>query len=246
VNTTTDPISKIPQTRVLLVPAGARELMRGVLGLATCLLNGLGGGGHHGIEVARRFLIDQIAPAVAFPRFDESEIPTYGVLQNVVAPRKLPRLFSFGNHGAVSGGGVERRNARTARAQTLGERALRIQFHLEFPAHHQALEEFVFADVAGDHFSDLRRHSYERSYDGIWATGGGFDGTGAATPVERRSEAGDCHGIGTPGILWGRGCAAVRDLDRSSVYMAPTGSWVAGAFPVISAWLHADGDRAGG
>src|SRR6266568_6675515 len=44
---------------------------------------------------------------------------------------------------------------------------------------------------SADHFSDLRGHSYERSYDGIWGTGGGFDGTGAATPVERRSEAGD-------------------------------------------------------
>jgi hypothetical protein len=99
---------------------------------------------------------------------------------------------------------------------------------------------------SADHFSDLRGHSYERSYDGIWGTGGGFDGTGAATPVERRSEAGDCRGIGTPGIIWGCGCAAVRDLDRSSVYMAPTGSWVAGAFPIIGAWLHAGVGRAGG
>jgi hypothetical protein len=99
---------------------------------------------------------------------------------------------------------------------------------------------------SADHFSDLRVHSYERSYDGIWATGGGFDGTGAATPVERRSEAGDCRGIGTPGILWGCGCAAARALDRSSVHMAPTGSWVAGALPVIGAWLHAGVGRAGG
>src|SRR5713101_6690005 len=99
---------------------------------------------------------------------------------------------------------------------------------------------------SADHFSDLRGHSCERSYDGIWGTGGGFDGTGAATPVERRSEAGDCRGIGTPGIIWGCGCAAVRDLDRSSVYMALTGSWVAGAFPIIGAWLHAGVGRAGG
>jgi hypothetical protein len=48
---------------------------------------------------------------------------------------------------------------------------------------------------SADHFSDLRRHSYERSYDGLWATGGDFDGTGAPPPVERRSEAGDCRGI---------------------------------------------------
>src|SRR6266849_8391128 len=87
------------------------------------------------------------------------------------------------------------------------------------------------------HFSDLQVHSYERSYDGIWATWGSFDGTGAATSVERRSEAGDCRGIGTPGIIWGCGCAAVRDFDRSPLHMAATGSWVAGTFPVIGAWL---------
>ena len=69
---------------------------------------------------------------------------------------------------------------------------------------------------------------------------------GFKAPVERRSEAGDCRGIRPSGILWGCGCAAVRDLDRSSVYMAPTGSWVAGAFPFIGAWLHAGGGRAGG
>jgi hypothetical protein len=104
----------------------------------------------------------------------------------------------------------------------------------------------LMLNSSADHFSNLRVHSYERSYDGIWGTGGGFDGTGAATPVERRSEAGDCRGIGTPGIIWGCGCAAVRDLDRSSVHMAPTGSWVAGAFPIIGGWLHAGVGRAGG
>jgi hypothetical protein len=96
------------------------------------------------------------------------------------------------------------------------------------------------------HFSDLRVHSYERSYDGIWATGGGFDGTGAATPVERRSEAGDSCGIGTRGIIWGCGCAAVRDLDGSLVHLAPTGSRVAGALSTKGTWLHAGVGRAGG
>src|SRR5713226_729007 len=31
-------------------------------------------GGHHGIEVARGLSINQVAPAVAFPRLDEREI----------------------------------------------------------------------------------------------------------------------------------------------------------------------------
>jgi hypothetical protein len=99
---------------------------------------------------------------------------------------------------------------------------------------------------SADHFSDLRGHSYERSYDGHWATGGGFDGTGTAPPVECRSEAGDCRGIRTLGLIWGCGCAAVRDLDGSPVHMAPTGSWVAGAYPVIGGGLYAGGGRAGG
>jgi hypothetical protein len=53
----------------------------------------------------------------------------------------------------------------------------------------------LLLSLSGDHFSDLRDHSYERSYDGIWAAGGGFDGTGTAPPVERRSKAGNRRGI---------------------------------------------------
>src|SRR5260370_36929214 len=45
----------------------------------------VGGGGHHGIEVARRLAIDEIAPAVAFPRFDESEIAAQAAFKNVLA-----------------------------------------------------------------------------------------------------------------------------------------------------------------
>src|SRR5216683_4617370 len=99
---------------------------------------------------------------------------------------------------------------------------------------------------SADHFSDLRGHSYERSYDGIWFTGRGFDGPGTAAPVEHRAEAGDCRGTGTLGIFWGRGCAAIRDLDGSFVHMAPTGSRVAVAVSTNGARLHAGGGRAEG
>ncbi len=59
---------------------------------------------------------------------------------------------------------------------------------------------------SADHFSDLRGHSYERSYDGIWGTGGGFDGTGAA------------YGIST-GLLytWRRQAHGLRARSRSLV-----------------------------
>src|SRR6267378_5585593 len=38
----------------------------------------VGGGGHHGIEVARSFSVDEIAPAIALPGFDKGEITTKG------------------------------------------------------------------------------------------------------------------------------------------------------------------------
>src|SRR6266436_6667022 len=74
----------------------------------------IGGGGHHGIEVARGLAVDEIAPAVALPGFDESEVAAKGAFQNVVAAIELASFFSFGDPGAVAGGRVEGRNPRAA------------------------------------------------------------------------------------------------------------------------------------
>src|SRR6267142_996267 len=74
----------------------------------------VGGGGHHGIEVARGLAVDEISPAVAFPGFDEREIATQATLEDVVAAVEFAGLFSFGDHGAVAGGGVEGGNACAA------------------------------------------------------------------------------------------------------------------------------------
>ena len=114
------------------------------------------------------------------------------------------------------------------------------------PVRNPPMGTVLMLSSSADHFSDLRGHSYERSYDGIWFTGRGFDGPGAAAPVERRAEAGDCRGTGALGILWGCGCAAIRDLDGSFVHMAPTGSRVAVAVSTNGARLHAGGGRAEG
>src|SRR6267154_1723849 len=94
----------------------------------------IGGGGHHGIEVARSFSIDEIAPAIALPGFDESEVTAQGALENVMAAVEFTRFFAFGNHGAVAGGCVEGWDARAARSDALGESALRIQLNLHFAA----------------------------------------------------------------------------------------------------------------
>src|SRR5258707_11118742 len=81
----------------------------------------VGGGGHHGIEVARGLAIDEIAPAVAFPGFDESEIAAQGALHDVFAAVEFAGFLSFGDHGAVAGGSIERRNSGAAGAEALAQ-----------------------------------------------------------------------------------------------------------------------------
>src|ERR1700739_417724 len=97
-------------------------------------------GGHHGIEVTRGFAEDEIAPAVSLPGLDESKIAAQGALQHEVAAVEFTRLFAVGDHGAVTGGRVKRRNASAARSQALCESALRIQLHLQFAAQNELFE----------------------------------------------------------------------------------------------------------
>src|SRR6266849_4492061 len=96
----------------------------------------IGGGGHHGIEVARSLAVDKIAPAIAFPGLDESEVAPQSALKDVVAAAEFAGFLSFGDHGAVAGGRVKSRNARASRTDALGESALRIQLDLDFTAQH--------------------------------------------------------------------------------------------------------------
>src|SRR5437899_9546475 len=115
----------------------------------------IGSRGHHGIKVARGFAVDEVAPAVTLPRFDESEITAQAALHDDHATVEFAGFFSFGDHGAVARGRVERGNAGAAGAKTFAERALRIEFHLQLAAKNQLLEEFVLSHVGGDHFLDL-------------------------------------------------------------------------------------------
>src|SRR2546421_3511144 len=115
----------------------------------------VGSGGHHGIEVARGLAVDEIAPAVTFPSFDEGEIASDGALHDVLAAVEFASFFSVSHHGAVSRGRVERGYAGATGAEALAEGALWIQFHLQCPAENELLEELVFTDVGGDHFFDL-------------------------------------------------------------------------------------------
>src|SRR5690242_1438832 len=115
----------------------------------------IGGGGHHGIEVARGLAVDEVAPAVAFPRLDEREVAAQAALHYVHAAVEFAGLFALGDHGAVAGGCVEGGNARAAGTEALAERALRVQLDLQLAAKHKLLEELVLPDVGRDHFLDL-------------------------------------------------------------------------------------------
>ena len=115
----------------------------------------IGRGGHHGIEVARGLAVDEIAPAVAFPGFDEGEVTADGALEDVGASVEIAGFLAFGNHGAVTSGRVERGDACAAGAEAFGQGALRIQLDLQLAAQDQLLEEFIFANVSGNHFFDL-------------------------------------------------------------------------------------------
>ncbi len=77
--------------------------------------------------------------------------------QHVVLAVEYARLLALGDDGAVAGAGEEGRDAGAAGAQALGQRALRIEFQLQFAAQVLALEFLVLADVGGNHLPDLAR-----------------------------------------------------------------------------------------
>src|SRR5260370_5215872 len=106
----------------------------------------IGGGGHHGIEVARCFSVDEIAPTIAFPGLDESEIAAQSAFEDVVAAVEVARFFSFRDHGAVAGRGVESGNARAPRTDALGESALRIPLDLDVAAYDKLPARFFLPD----------------------------------------------------------------------------------------------------
>ena len=101
------------------------------------------GHGAQRVEVARRRVVDEVAVPVAAGRADEREVGDDPVLQHVVPAAELadllrrrgdrdravgvvaPRQPTVGDQGADAGRGVERRDARAAGPQPLGQRALR-------------------------------------------------------------------------------------------------------------------------
>src|SRR5690606_21983260 len=102
-----------------------------------------------------RLAIDEIAFRVALPRFHECDVGRQARLQDVRLAVDDACFLAFGDERPGTGLRVEAVDARTARANAFGERALRIEFERELAGQILALELSVLADVRGNHFADL-------------------------------------------------------------------------------------------
>src|SRR5216683_998877 len=74
------------------------------------------GRGHHRIEISRRLTIDEVSPAIAFPRLDEREIAAQAALENEFATVKFANFFSFRDHSSDASRRIEGRNSRAGSA----------------------------------------------------------------------------------------------------------------------------------
>src|SRR5262249_58170057 len=85
---------------------------------------------HDWIKVARSLSINEVAPSVAFPRFDEREVRGKRAFEHIHATVELARFFAVGNECPVAGRGIETGDASARGAHSFRERALRHQVHL--------------------------------------------------------------------------------------------------------------------
>ena len=87
---------------------------------------------HHRIEIARRFSINEVAFGVALPGVDDGQIGDDPALHDVTLAIEFTLFLALGNIGAGAGAGEKSRDARAACADALGQRALRVEFDLQF------------------------------------------------------------------------------------------------------------------
>ena len=120
------------------------------------LCNGdFAGHGHHGVEIAGRGLVDQVARRVPFPRFDKCEVCGQGAFQNVGFAIELPDFLALRHFCSKACRREKCGDARTTGAAALGQRALGNQVHFQFSTEHLAFKLVVLTDVGADHFADL-------------------------------------------------------------------------------------------
>ena len=132
-------------------------------------------GRHHGIEIARRLAVREIAPRVSFPRFHECEVGLERHFHDVVAPLEFAYFLSFSDHRPHTSWSEKRRNACAGGANAFGERPLgnKIELHRSIEDH--SLEQLILADVGSDVMPDLtasQQQSHTEAIDaGIVADG---------------------------------------------------------------------------
>src|SRR5438132_10058632 len=94
----------------------------------------LRGGSHHGIKIARRLAIHEIAPLVAFPSLDEGEIWFEGPFHHVSPAIELTRLLALRHDRPHAARSKVRSDTGACRANPFRKSLLRhpIQSHLAY------------------------------------------------------------------------------------------------------------------
>src|SRR2546428_2143317 len=110
---------------------------------------------HDRIEITRRPPVHEVTEPVSHVSLDQRKVGRQGGLQDVVTVAESTRLLALRHHGPITGRRVERRDARSAGADLLGEGSLRQQLHLQLTRQELLLEQIVLSHVRGDHLAYL-------------------------------------------------------------------------------------------
>ena len=105
----------------------------------------LAGRRHHRIEVARRLPVDEIAFGIALPGMHDRDVGDEAALHHVGLAVELAHFLALGDDRADAGLGEKGRDAGAAGADALGERALRVEFELEFAREDIAARRVLFS-----------------------------------------------------------------------------------------------------
>ena len=92
---------------------------------------------------------------VALPGLDQREVAGERLSSTYSRPSMTRVSLPSATRVPTPAGRVEAADARAARADALGERALRAELDLELAGEELLLEDLVLADVARDHLLDL-------------------------------------------------------------------------------------------
>src|SRR6202453_3271026 len=131
---------------------------------------------HHRIEIPRGFTIDKVAPAIAFPGLDKSEVSLQRALHEIGATVELVRLFALGDYRPHASGSEECRNPSASGSNSFRKRSLGNKVELHRAVYHHPLQQFIFADVGSNVPSNLtvgQKQSHTQAIDARIVADGG-------------------------------------------------------------------------